>query len=126
MAEYETPAVNPDLSGPIKSSSSTVDVLLQILTGINSLVSGGGGASSVGGATEDISGLGSTILTDKSFIAIERKDGATGNITIDSISYTPDDPLPIFPFVGAANSHRSITIVATGATGVIVNYLNTI
>lgn len=126
MSELETPAVNPDLSGPIKTSSSTVDVLLQILTQLVALNAGSGGSSSIGGATADISGVASTILADKSFIAIERKDGATGNITVDGISYTPDDPLPIFPFVGSANNHRSITIVATGATGVIINYLNTI
>jgi len=126
MAEFETPAVNPDLSGIIKTSSSTVDVLLQILQQITALNTSTGGSNEITGATADISGVASTVLTEKSFIAIERMDGATGSITIDSITYGVDDPLPIFPFVGATNNHRSIQIVATAATGVIIHYLNTI
>lgn len=118
------PLPHPNLV-PAVSASLTNDLLYALL---QQLIASGGGtpgtAVEVSGATANIGGDALTTYSDKRFIAFEWLDAGTGTVIIDSISYTPDDMLPVFIDLGTTGYHRDINVDASGCTNLLINYLD--
>lgn len=104
-------------------NSTTDELLADIRAALGGGGGGGGAKTEVTGGTAEIDG---TLVTysDKRAIYVNRKATAAGTIVVDGIIYDVDDVLPWFPDMGAGFKHRDITIDATGATGVVVNFFD--
>lgn len=117
------PEANPQISKQYRSTTdSLLDAILTELNGLSALGSGTA-ATEVSGGTAVISGT-VEAFSDKRYVAFEWQFGATGSVIIDGVTYTINDMLPLFIDLGTTGYHRTINVDATGATQLVVNYLD--